>query len=53
MDSVRPEYIKVIYCDADVQGTETFYPDNSVILNAGGGGGTAFQPGLDAVTRRH
>jgi predicted metal-dependent peptidase len=50
VNEVRPEYVKVIYCDADVQGSETFAPDEPVELHAGGGGGTAFQPGLDAVT---
>ena len=46
---VRPEYVKVVYCDAEVQGTQTFYPDEPMILEAAGGGGTDFQPALDLV----
>lgn len=48
---VLPERIDVVYVDAEVCGTETFTPDDGPItLDAKGGGGTAFQPGLDHFT---
>lgn len=48
LHEARPESMQVVYCDSSVKGEETFSPEDSeVILNAKGGGGTAFQPALD------
>lgn len=48
LHETRPEALDVVYCDAKVQGKETFTPDDGeVVLHAKGGGGTAFQPALD------
>lgn len=48
LQETRPEALDVVYCDAKVQGRETFTPDDGEIkLHAKGGGGTAFQPALD------
>jgi predicted metal-dependent peptidase len=45
--TVEPEAITVVYCDAQVQGTETFGPGDTVTLHAKGGGGTNMQPAFD------
>lgn len=45
MSQRRPAYIRVVYCDAAIQGEQTFYPDGEpVVLIPMGGGGTAFGP---------
>lgn len=52
LKDVRPERVDVVYCDADVAGTETFDPDwGPVELHAKGGGGTRFQPVFDWVEK--
>jgi predicted metal-dependent peptidase len=41
---VRPEKTHVVYCDSDINGEDTFTPDQTVELKMVGGGGTAFGP---------
>lgn len=46
----HPIMVDVIYCDAKIAGREQFTPDDpEVVLNAKGGGGTAFQPVFDLI----
>lgn len=48
MLETRPAAIDVVYCDASVQGTQMFTPDDGELrLEARGGGGTRFQPVFD------
>lgn len=50
LDMVRPEKIHVIYCDAAVNHTEEFTPDQyPVMLEARGGGGTDFRPAFEHI----
>lgn len=50
LHEARPEAIDIYYCDAAVQHTESFSPDDPEIkLSAHGGGGTAFQPVFDRI----
>jgi predicted metal-dependent peptidase len=47
----RPERVDVLYCDARIQHTESFSPDDpEVKLAAHGGGGTRFAPVLDRLS---
>ena len=46
---LRPAEVEVIYCDARVQGRESFLPGDTIELHACGGGGTDFRPVFDAV----
>lgn len=41
---VRPTAVHVIYCDAAVNKVVTFGPDDEIVLEAVGGGGTDFRP---------
>ena len=50
VQSCNPQYVRVIYCDTQVQGTELFFPGDEVVLNVLGRGGTVFQPAFDFVT---
>lgn len=51
LHEARPESVDVVYCDYEVQGKESFNPDDSEIkLKALGGGGTSFQPALDVFS---
>lgn len=43
-EDLCPEAIDVIYFDSKVTNTETFGPDDTVILHPYGGGGTRFSP---------
>lgn len=48
LHDAQPEGIDVVYCDHQVQHTESFSPDDpEVKLDARGGGGTRFQPVFD------
>lgn len=48
LNQTRPEKVHTIYCDATVQHTEEFTPDQyPVRLEARGGGGTDFRPVFD------
>lgn len=47
LNSVRPTVLIVVYCDADVQRVDKFYPGDTVTLDAVGGGGTDFIPAID------
>jgi predicted metal-dependent peptidase len=50
LHDARPESIEVIYCDARVNGTDSFNPDDTEVkLRVIGGGGTAFNPVFDHV----
>jgi predicted metal-dependent peptidase len=44
LDSMQPEALDVIYCDARVQKREEYLPGDTVELSACGGGGTDFRP---------
>jgi predicted metal-dependent peptidase len=46
LEQTRPRSVRVTYFDDGIQGTETFYPGDTVTLNASGGGGTCFSPVL-------
>lgn len=48
-DEVKPKEIRVLYCDATIQGEEVFRADDEVRLTAHGGGGTDFRPVFDRV----
>lgn len=48
-DELQPSRITVMYCDADVQRTDTFERGDIVTLAAEGGGGTDFRPVFAAV----
>ena len=43
---VQPERIDVVYCDTRVMGTESFGPDDDVVLKVPRGGGTNMNPAL-------
>jgi predicted metal-dependent peptidase len=43
-NEAQPESIRVIYCDAAVQGVEEFGPSEPIELSPKGGGGTDFVP---------
>ena len=50
LDMVRPERVHVIYCDAEVNHTEEFTPDQyPVKLECKGGGGTDFEPAFTYI----
>jgi len=40
----QPELVRVVYCDAAVQGVEEFGPSEPIQLSPKGGGGTNFVP---------
>lgn len=46
---VRPSKVIVVYCDAAVAGVEEFENYTDLVLEAKGGGGTAFKPVFDWV----
>jgi predicted metal-dependent peptidase len=45
----RPEKLHIIWCDASVAGTQEFGPDETLDLQAKGGGGTAFEPAFEWI----
>lgn len=50
MQEHRPQALHVIYCDAEVNGTQSFTPDDGPVrLTMMGGGGTRFQPVFDYI----
>lgn len=50
MQELRPQALHVIYCDAQINGTVSFTPDDGPVrLTMMGGGGTAFQPVFDYI----
>jgi predicted metal-dependent peptidase len=51
LDEAAPERVHVVYCDAAVQGAETYEPGDVIGLTPQGGGGTAFRPVFDWVAR--
>jgi predicted metal-dependent peptidase len=48
----RPEQIHVVYADAAVHNSETFGPDDPVVLHPAGGGGTDFRPAFEWVAEQ-
>lgn len=48
-ESVRPETIRVVYCDAKVAGEETFDPYDDIKLSPKGGGGTDMREVIEHV----
>jgi predicted metal-dependent peptidase len=52
MREVRPEGLDVIYCDATVQASESFGPDDDLKLGFHGGGGTRFSPVFESLAAR-
>ena len=53
LHDVCPEALDVVYCDANVQGYETFTPDSPAVeLHSKGSGGTDFRPALEWFMRR-
>lgn len=54
LTEAHPSEIVVIYCDAEVNGTETFTPnDGAVKLKMKGGGGTMFKPVFNWVEKNN
>jgi predicted metal-dependent peptidase len=51
MDEAAPEAIHVVYCDDAIAGTETYQAGDVIDLTPRGGGGTAFRPVFDWITR--
>jgi predicted metal-dependent peptidase len=51
MGEAAPEAIHVVYCDDAIVGTETYQPGDVIALTLCGGGGTAFRPMFDWITR--
>lgn len=50
---VRPSSIDVYYCDAEVNHHDEYTPDDGeIVLVPYGGGGTAFQPVIDAIAEQ-
>lgn len=49
VDDVQPSAVHVVYCDAAVQGVETFNRGDDVSLTLKGGGGTDFRPVFDLL----
>lgn len=43
-DQAQPERIHVVYCDADVEGSQEFGPSEPIQLEPRGGAGTDFRP---------
>ena len=48
-EELRPERTRVLYCDAVIQGDETFHEGEEIEFRPCGGGGTDFRPVFDAV----
>ena len=46
---LKPSKVHVVYCDAAVAHTDEFGPDDQLVLNPKGGGGTDFSPVFDWV----
>lgn len=53
LDDCSPESIEVLYCDAQINGRDEFYPGDAVHLRAIGGGGTDFCPVFDHIRDSH
>jgi predicted metal-dependent peptidase len=51
LDEAAPEAIHVVYCDDAIAGTETYQAGDIIDLTPRGGGGTAFRPVFDWITR--
>lgn len=51
IQETRPDSTLVVYCDAKVQATQEFTPDEPIVMKPAGGGGTAFQPAFDYLNK--
>jgi len=49
VEDTRPERVHVVYADSAVQRVDTFERDDTVVLQAQGGGGTDFRPVFEWV----
>lgn len=50
-EDCSPDWIEVVYCDAEVKSTQRFNQGDHVQLKPNGGGGTAFKPVFDYVAK--
>jgi predicted metal-dependent peptidase len=48
-DEVKPRQVRVLYCDAKVQGEDVFERDDLIELHPNGGGGTDFRPVFERI----
>jgi predicted metal-dependent peptidase len=48
-EDCTPEWVEVVYCDADVAKTQRFFSGEDLDLQLYGGGGTRFKPVFDYV----
>jgi len=44
MEDCRPAFIEVVYCDTSIKHVQRFAPEEPLVLEARGGGGTRFAP---------
>jgi predicted metal-dependent peptidase len=51
VQDTRPTEVEVLYFDTEVLRSEVFAQDSEVVINATGGGGTAFSPIFEHVNR--
>lgn len=47
VDDTNPEWVEVVYCDAEIGGKQRFERGDPVVLKVVGGGGTRFKPVFD------
>jgi len=48
-DDLNPAFVRVVYCDTQIQRTQDFQQGDNVELSCRGGGGTRFKPVFDYV----
>lgn len=51
-DECKPEEIVLMYCDAEIQGVETFQQGDQIVCDPIGGGGTDFRPVFFELAKR-
>lgn len=52
VSEVKPSETHVVYCDAEVNHVDVFYPGDPIVFNRHGGGGTSFVPVFDWVEQQ-
>lgn len=52
VQSTRPSKVHVVYCDAEVNHVDEFGPNDDLVFELHGGGGTAFKPVFDYVDEK-